>query len=104
MDLRCLLGKCLYPGVKVGHLHNPHHHHAHLSPGTQLASGGGGAKVAAALLAGWAQHLENDVNDSTWDDLNLDHTLLQRALLGLLGSISRSITNGASPPGDDTVI
>ena len=52
---------------KVGHLDQHHHHHqhdpdtdhhhAHLSPGTQLAGGGGGADVAAALLAGWAQHL-----------------------------------------------
>ena len=44
---------------KVEHRHDPHTdlHHAHLSPGTQLAGGGGGAKEAAALLARRAQHL-----------------------------------------------
>jgi len=57
-----------------------------LSPGTQLAGGGGGADVAAALLAGRAQHLDN--------------AFLQCALLRLLGSISRGVTNGASPPGN----
>ena len=44
---------------KVGHLDQQHQHRhdpdtdqhdAHLSPGTQLAGGGGGADVAAALL------------------------------------------------------
>ena len=49
---------------KVEHLEHHHRHdpdtdlhHAHLSPGTQLAGGGGGAKEAAALLARRAQHL-----------------------------------------------
>ena len=32
------------------------------------------------------------------DDLNLDNAFLQCALLWLLGSISRGVTNGASPP------
>ena len=33
------------------------------------------------------------------DDLNLDNALLQCALLWLLRPVSRSISNGASPPG-----
>ena len=64
--------------VTVGHLYQQHHQHvplpyhhpAHLGPGAQLAGGGGGAQVAAALLAGRAQHLAEgeDVNDvSSWE-------------------------------------
>ena len=40
----------------------------YLSPGAQLAGGSGGAEVAAALLAGGAQHLgkENMMPAALW--------------------------------------
>ena len=50
---------CRVEHLEHHHRHDPDTdlHHAHLSPGTQLAGGGGGAKEAAALLARRAQHL-----------------------------------------------